>query len=109
VLAYGRTGLAMMGIGFVVARFGLMLRMMQPPASPALEAGAHGHALWLGTLLVLAGTGVNAMAAWQYRQQVNHLNNLHGHDVGASWLAMAVALLLCVIGVGIAGYLVAST
>ncbi|HET9088065.1 MAG TPA: DUF202 domain-containing protein, partial [Acidobacteriaceae bacterium] len=56
-LAWIRTGLALMGFGFVVARFGLFLRelSMRQPHGPQ-EAGlmssqSTGPSLWLGTAL----------------------------------------------------------
>ena len=45
MLAYVRTGIAIMGIGFVVARFNVMLRLL--PAGAALPPPT-GRALWLG-------------------------------------------------------------
>jgi len=52
LLAWVRTGLAMMGFGFVVARFGLFLREIAAvhAASPPQQ---HGISLWVGTTLVV--------------------------------------------------------
>jgi putative membrane protein len=53
LLAWTRTGLAMMGFGFVVARFGLFLRTMQvvEPNFPVLLTGLSS---WFGTALISA-------------------------------------------------------
>lgn len=65
LLAWIRTGLAMMGFGFVVARFGLFLRELEAtqqartPASPTLS-------LYFGTTLVFIGVLVNLWAAWSH-------------------------------------------
>jgi uncharacterized membrane protein YidH (DUF202 family) len=64
LLAWIRTGLAMMGFGFVVARFGLFLREMAtmrdvPPQSHS------GLSLSAGTTLVIFGVVVKILAAVQ--------------------------------------------
>ena len=58
LLAWIRTGLALMGFGFVVARFGLFLRQLQAMQHGA-ETQSYGLSLWFGTALIAAGIGVN--------------------------------------------------
>jgi putative membrane protein len=55
LLAWVRTGLAMMGFGFVVARFGLFLRELSGLGRDANDRHA-GLSLWVGTTLVLLGS-----------------------------------------------------
>jgi putative membrane protein len=55
LLAWLRTGIAVMAFGFVVERFGLFARLLQVPAREALAFRA---SLWLGVALV--GLGVAA-------------------------------------------------
>lgn len=105
LLAWIRTGLAMMGFGFVVARFGLFLRQLEalraaPPDHP------HGLSLWIGTALVLLGVGVNLLAAWQHRAMVRRLFPGESGAVGRSALALSVAVLLAAIGLAMTAYLV---
>src|SRR6202158_1514254 len=72
LLAWIRTGLAMMGFGFVVARFGLFLRQLQEsPGGPSVRSPR--GSLWFGTALVLMGVVVNLLAAAQYRRLVHRL------------------------------------
>ena len=47
LLAWIRTGLALMGFGFVVARFGLFLRQLQA-MQHAAETRSYGLSLWFG-------------------------------------------------------------
>ena len=61
LLAWIRTGLAMMGFGFVVARFGLFLREMAAVQGQPVNATG-GGSLWAGTALVLLGVAVNLYA-----------------------------------------------
>jgi uncharacterized membrane protein YidH (DUF202 family) len=65
LLAWIRTGLALMGFGFVVARFGLFLQQIQAMQSSSNEQ-TYGLSLWFGTLLIAAGVLVNVFAGWHY-------------------------------------------
>ena len=53
-LAWIRTGLSLMGFGFVVARFGLFLREMEFSQHPLTLHSAR-FTLWVGTALILIG------------------------------------------------------
>ena len=71
-LAWVRTGLALMGFGFVVARFGLFLRewaaaQHTPVSSP------HGLSLWLGLSLVVLGIVLNVASLVRYRRYLRRL------------------------------------
>ena len=62
LLAWIRTGLATIGLGFVVARFGLFLRLMRPGA----EAPSHLGSTLIGVGLVALGSIAMGVAAWQH-------------------------------------------
>jgi putative membrane protein len=64
MLAWLRTGVAIVAFGFVVARFGLLLRLIHPEAG--LVAG-HGLSAYLGGALV--GLGVLAIAGGTVQYQ----------------------------------------
>src|SRR5438105_5643443 len=71
-LAWIRTGLALMGFGFVVARFGLFLRELL--AARGATPAPHPHlSLIVGVALVLIGVIVHLAAALHYRQAVRAL------------------------------------
>jgi uncharacterized membrane protein YidH (DUF202 family) len=56
LLAWIRTGLALMGFGFVVARFGLFLQQVQLIQQHATAAApSYGESLWFGTALIALG------------------------------------------------------
>jgi putative membrane protein len=104
LLAWVRTGLAMMGFGFVVARFGLFLRAVSPHAGAA-PSGMPGLSGPVGTALVILGVLVNVAAARKYQLTLRRLRQgqpIATRNVG---LEMVVALLLAVIGIGMAMYL----
>ena len=65
LLAWLRTGTALMGFGFVVARFGMLLRLLQ------METGSlssHRVSSYLGATLVGLGMASVAAGAFQYRR-----------------------------------------
>jgi putative membrane protein len=107
-LAYVRTGLSMMGIGFVVARFGLVLRIMKISIAGSSEYST-GTSLWIGTGLVLLGALTSLLSTWQYWQQVRQLNFRMKENVRVSWIAVSLAFVLAIIGVAMAAYLVTSS
>src|SRR5262245_7089106 len=62
LLAWIRTGLAMMGFGFIVARFGLFLRELAA-RNGAGQGSAHGWSIFIGAALILLGVIVTLTAA----------------------------------------------
>ena len=71
-LAWIRTGLALMGFGFVVARFGLFLREWSAAQNMDRYSG-HGVSLWLGIALVTLGALLNLAALARYRRYLQQL------------------------------------
>jgi len=104
LLAWIRTGLALMGFGFVVARFGLFLREIGSAAADT-PVRSSGFSLWTGTALVLAGVIVNVASTVQYVRIIRDLNE--GRDLTSrpSALGLAMSAILSLIGVAIAVYL----
>ncbi len=103
LLAWVRTGVAMMGFGFVVARFGwflreFALREQEPPRGT-------GWSLVLGIGLIGLGVLVNILAG------IEHARFLKRHDSGLPYqpparsLGIAVAILLAMLGLVMAAYL----
>jgi putative membrane protein len=72
-LAWIRTGIAMMGFGFLSAHFGLF------PDGPDLTRQLsgirpHDFALWFGVMLLGVGIIVNLLSAWRYMRVIGALN-----------------------------------
>jgi putative membrane protein len=105
LLAWIRTGLALMGFGFVVARFGLFLQRLQVIESGAPEH-SYGLSLWFGTALIVVGVAVNAFAGWHHIRLVRNLDRGETSRSHASIQAVLVAFFLAVAGVAMAIYLV---
>ena len=105
LLAWIRTGLALMGFGFVVARFGLFLREIGAAAAD-VPARPSGFSLWTGTGLVLIGVMVNSASTIQYIRIIRELNEGRLVTGRPSALGIALAVLLSVAGLSMATYLV---
>lgn len=105
LLAWIRTGLALMGFGFVVARFGLFLQELQVAQRlPSLQS--YGLSLWFGVGLIAMGVGVNALSAWRHSRLIEELNLGEQARSRPSNQAVAIAVLLALIGLAMAIYLV---
>jgi putative membrane protein len=105
LLAWLRTGLALMGFGFVVARFGLFLQELAA-AHEAPADSSRGWSLWIGIGLVVAGVAVTALAALQHREFLRRLDRREGYAPPRWSLGLAVAALFVTVGLGMAAYLV---
>lgn len=101
LLAWVRTGLTVIGLGFVVARFGLFLQLLRHEASPATHPGS----TLIGVGLVVLGSTAVAMAAWQH---VRFCRNLGPHDRPREPLpnwSVWFAATLSLVGLVLAGYI----
>jgi putative membrane protein len=106
LLAWVRTGLAMMGFGFVVARFGLFLRELASLGQ--LQRARHiGLSLWVGTALILLGVAVNLLAAAQHASFLRRLRRGEPHRPSRWSLGIIVSVILAGLGVVMTAYLLA--
>jgi len=107
LLVWLRTSLALMGFGFVIARFGLFLQEI----AQVNQLVVHPHP-WLtqvnaliGTGLIVLGIVVLLIAVWNHQQVVDRL---HQGELAlpSRWsLSVIVSLLLAALGMGLAIYL----
>ena len=95
-LAWIRTGIALMGFGFVLARFSLFLRELAEAHKLVLHHTT-GLSHWLGTALLIIGIIVSIGAIVQHVRLINRLNRGEVLD-SYSGAAIAVALILAVLG-----------
>jgi putative membrane protein len=105
-LAWIRTGLALMGIGFAVSRFGLFLRQVTA-AESHLPANQHttGISLWSGVALVALGVGVTLSSVLRHIQLVRELSTGTWQPGRVSRDAVILGLVLAALGIGMAIYL----
>lgn len=104
LLAWVRTGLALMGFGFVVARFGLFLHEIAA-TRPSPPSPSSGLSLWIGGGLVVLGVVVNVAAAVQHVRLLRRLERGEPYRATAWSLGVAVMMLLACIGVVMTVYL----
>lgn len=105
VLAWIRTGLALMGFGFVVARFGLFLQELQGMQN-ASSAQAYGLSLWFGTALIAVGVFVNLFAGWQHARLVALLDRGDPARSRPAGAAVVIAVFLALVGLAMTVYLI---
>ena len=104
LLAWVRTGLAMMGFGFVVARFGLFLRELAAARGDAVEHRL-GLSLYFGIALVVLGVIVSLLSARGYWQTVARLDAGRPLTFQRLSLSVVAALILSAVGLAMAIYL----
>jgi putative membrane protein len=108
LLAWMRTGLALMGFGFVVARFGLFLREIAAAGHVAVHQRSTGWSLWIGTGLIALGVVVSLAAAFEYYRFVRLSQLGLSYVPRTAMLAVVVAFILAVLGIVMAVYLILS-
>jgi len=99
-LAWIRTGLTLMGFGFVVARFGLFLEMLRQA-----QTSRHTFSIVTGVALVLLGVLTVAAATVQHTRFVATLSSSQLPARVSIRIPILLAWLLCLIGLMLAGYL----
>src|SRR5262245_33559496 len=101
LLAWIRTGITVIGLGFVVARFGLFLQILRHDASPTASRGS----TLFGVGLVLFGSAAVALAAWQHTRFCRNLRSqdrpLEPFPNWSVWFAAT----LSIVGLLLAGYI----
>jgi putative membrane protein len=106
LLAWIRTGLALMGFGFVMARFGLFLRQWLE-VSQRRAANGTGISLWFGIALIVLGVAVNLTAAWMHYPFMIRFRKGET-DLPATWtIGITLAVVLALVGMVMAAFLMA--
>lgn len=103
-LAWIRTGLGLMGVGFAVARFGLFLRQMQSEQG-RMPMHATGASVYSGVALVALGVVVNVAAVLHHVRTVRELRSATWRPGRVSTNAVILAVVLALMGVAMGVYL----
>ena len=106
LLAWIRTGLALMGFGFVVARFGLFLQQLNFASRTSIPP-SYGWSFWFGTALIALGCFVNISAGWHHLRLLRDLDRGCASHSRTSRQACAIAFVLALVGLVMALYLTA--
>jgi putative membrane protein len=106
LLAWVRTGLAIIGLGYVVARFGLFLRMMAHEAGQTATITTNPMSRIIGVAFVVVGAVSVIMASIQHRTFIKDLSTqdlpAHYSRAFGLWVSVAISLL----GLALAAYLI---
>ena len=96
MLAWLRTGIAIMAFGFVVARFGLFLRLLRAQGA---EGPSHGLSPYLGATLIFLGALAISGGALQFWRFCRTLSPDEIPVSGTPGLALSLSGALVVIGI----------
>ena len=106
LLAWNRTCLAMMGFGFVIERFGLFLRLMDPSHAHDTHSGA---SCWVGLALMLFSSALAFLSTMSFQDVVRGLPGSQRPATRFPRLALIANLGVAVAGLALTGYLALST
>lgn len=106
LLAWMRTGLALMGFGFVVARFGLFLREIAAMGHVTVQQETTGWSLWIGTGLIALGVAISLLASWEYFRFVQLARQGRSYTPRTVVLAVVVSVILALLGTVMGVYLI---
>lgn len=106
LLAWLRTGLGIIAIGFVVSRFGLFVELIGKQSGAALAASRAPYSGALGITFVIVGYLVIVIAAIQHRRFISTISSNNLPRAYSSALAVVLSLVLAALGIALAAYLV---
>ncbi len=105
LLAWLRTGLTIIGLGFIISRFGLFIQLLV--LQPQLTT-PHANAMistFLGISFVLVGSILIAIAAIQHKRFVKTLTHDQLPNTYVNKLAYLLAMFIASLGILLAIYL----
>ena len=103
-LAWIRTGIALMGFGFVVARFGLFLHELAA-AKELTKLPEAEFSMPVGVLLIGLGVFVNVIAAVRHYRCVKAIDAGEFRETFGTIFAISIAGIVALIGLAVAVYL----
>ncbi len=105
LLAWLRTGLTIMAIGFLVSRFGLFIQLFSAQVPELAHQSSVALSAAIGISFVLVGSLAIATAAIQHRRFVSTLANTGLPSAYSSRLAIMLAFFIAILGIVLAAYL----
>lgn len=104
MLAWLRTGIATIGLGFLVARFGFFIMLVNGRPSQT-----HLSSTLIGIVLVILGTLMIGASGWQHKR---FLKTLSGDSLPPQYstrLSLALSMLMVLCGIALAIYLASAS
>lgn len=105
-MAWVRSGITVMALGFVVSRFGLFLELFSAAGKgtdPSLQS--HMVSTVVGVGLVVLGSAITLAALHNHRAYVRSLPAVDVPKLPVPWLTQALVLSLSLAGFFLAAYL----
>ena len=95
-----------MGLGFVVARFGLFLHEIEAVRQNPMPKASTGFSLWIGTALILLAVLVNLLVSAEHLRLMRQIPSVPPFGVRSWFLGVGVSLVLAMLGIAMAVYLI---
>jgi len=105
LLAWLRTGLTIIALGFIVSRFGLFMALFASQTGVSIATNSTDISAALGVAFVLIGSLAIATSALQFKRFVETLGEHHLPPAYSSKLAMILAMVIAMFGIVLALYL----
>lgn len=106
LLAWIRTSIATMGLGFLVAKFGLFVREMLVMRGKE-SSDAPQFSLWIGAAMVVLGVVMTITASVEHHYLLKRLEITHFVGKVRGTMSTAIALMLVIVGIAMVLYLFA--
>ena len=104
-LSWIRTGVALMGFGFVLARFALLAHQLRAMGSNPLPHQTSDLSRYFGVALVMVGVLTLGAATISHVRTVRQLNTGEPFVGRPTWVGIVVAVLLAAVGTLMSVYL----
>ena len=105
LMSWIRTALGLMALGFVIDRFGLVLRQVLPKLGPQVYPPA--LSFWAGTVMVLVGAAMALVAAVRYlRFELAYQREKSTDPRQGVLVGVLFSTLVAILGLGIALFLI---
>jgi putative membrane protein len=108
-LSWIRTGVALMGFGFVLTRFALVVHQLRSMGKAPLAEETHDMSGFFGVGLVLVGVLLTVAATINHVRTVHRLNSGEPFVGRPTWVGITVAVVLAVVGGLMSVYLLRDT
>jgi putative membrane protein len=101
LMAWNRTGLALMAFGFMLERFGLLLHTLRP----SLGHMGRDLSFWIGVGFIILALAVIALAVVQFRRVLASLGPAEIPQGYLTWPGIVMNLVVLALGCALLGYL----
>jgi len=106
LLAWVRSGITVMALGFVVAKFGLFLSLIAATVAATHHTNAgSGLSQAFGVALLLIGVAITLGAQYNHRRYVKTLPPADVPVLAISWLGALLSYAIALVGILLAVYL----